>query len=151
MAEMEVGFAFIFALILIMSFARTSYLIDQLESLSTEISKPRSKSFIVATWYRPPNSPFELFSDFESFVGKLDAEGKEYYIMGDLNCNILLSSLNNVNTQALLSITDVYNLKQLVNEPTRVTMNVVPRSTGNTNSGTRELALKCKFKCYINP
>ena len=30
-------------------------------------------------------------------------------------------------------------------------MNVVPRSTGNTNSGTRELTLKCKFKCYINP
>ena len=34
---------------------------DQLESLTTEISKPRSKSFIVATWYRPPNSPFELY------------------------------------------------------------------------------------------
>ena len=32
-----------------------------------------------------------------------------------------------------------------------VHMNVVPRSTGNTNSGTRELTLKCKFKCYINP
>ena len=30
-------------------------------------------------------------------------------------------------------------------------MNVVPRSTGNTNSGTRELTLKCKFKCYLNP
>ena len=30
-------------------------------------------------------------------------------------------------------------------------MNVVPRSTGNTNNGTRELTLKCKFKCYINP
>ena len=28
-------------------------------------------------------------------------------------------------------------------------MNVVPRSTGNTNSGTRELTLKCKFKCYL--
>ena len=61
------------------------------------------------------------FSDFESFVGKLDAEGKEYYLMGDLNCNMLSSSLNNVNTQALLNITDIYNLKQLINEPTRVT------------------------------
>ena len=30
-------------------------------------------------------------------------------------------------------------------------MNVVPRSTGNTNSGTRELTLKCKFKCYFKP
>ena len=28
---------------------------------------------------------------------------------------------------------------------------VVPRSTGNTNSGTRELTLKCKLKCYFKP
>ena len=28
-------------------------------------------------------------------------------------------------------------------EKVRVHMNVVPRSTGNTNSGTRELTLKC--------
>ena len=33
----------------------------------------------------------------------------------------------------------------------RVQMNVVPRSTGNTNSGTRELTLKCKLKCYFKP
>ena len=30
-------------------------------------------------------------------------------------------------------------------------MNVVPRSTGNTNSGSRELTLKCKFKSYFKP
>ena len=32
-----------------------------------------------------------------------------------------------------------------------VQMNVVPRSTGNTNNGTRELTLKCKLKCYFKP
>ena len=32
-----------------------------------------------------------------------------------------------------------------------VQMNVVPRSTGNTNNGTRELNLKCKLKCYFKP
>ena len=32
-----------------------------------------------------------------------------------------------------------------------VQMNVVPRSTGNANSGTRELTLKCKLKCYFKP
>ena len=36
-------------------------------------------------------------------------------------------------------------------EKVRVQMNVVPRSTGNTNSGTRELTLKCKLKCYFKP
>ena len=28
---------------------------------------------------------------------------------------------------------------------------IVPRSTGNTNNGTRELTLKCKLKCYFKP
>ena len=77
--------------------------------------------FIVATWYRPPNSPFELFSTFEDFVGKLDADGKEYYIMGDFNCNMLPASFYNADTQALLNITDIYNLKQLITELTRIT------------------------------
>ena len=94
---------------------------DQLENLSIEIIKPRSKPFIVATWYRPPNSPFELFSTFEDFVRKLDASGKEYYIMGDFNCNMLPASFYNAHTQALLNITDSYNLKQLITEPTRIT------------------------------
>ena len=41
--------------------------------------------------------------------------------------------------------------KAEVNKITWVQMNVVPRSTGNTNSGTRELTLKCKLKCYFKP
>ena len=32
-------------------------------------------------------------------------------------------------------------------ERVRVHMNVVPRSTMNTNGGNRELTLECKFKC----
>ena len=63
----------------------------------------------------------ELFSTFEDFVGTLDADGREYYIMGDFNCNMLPASFYNANTQALLNITDIYNLKQLITEPTRIT------------------------------
>lgn len=85
---------------------------DQLENVSIAIVKPRSKPFIVAKWYRPPNSPVELFSAFEDFAGKLDADGKEYYIMGDFNCNMLPASFYDANTQALL--------KQLITEPTRI-------------------------------
>ena len=44
-----------------------------------EIRKPRSKPFLIATWYRPPNSSTEIFSHFESFVGKLDAENVEFH------------------------------------------------------------------------
>ena len=52
------------------------------ENLMIEITKPRAKPFIVSTWFRPPNSSSELFGDFDAFVGRLDTEGKEYYIMG---------------------------------------------------------------------
>ena len=39
--------------------------------------------------------------------------------MGDLNCD--LQSKGNVNLIALLNITDIYGLEQLINEPTRIT------------------------------
>ena len=48
-------------------------------------------------------------------------EKNNYYIMGDFNCNMLPESFYNATTQALLSITDIYNLKQLISEPTRIT------------------------------
>ena len=34
-----------------------------------EIQKPRSKPFVVATWYRPPDSPIGIFSPFETLIG----------------------------------------------------------------------------------
>ena len=34
-------------------------------------------------------------------------------------------------------------------EKVRVHMNVVPRSTGNTNSGTRELTLNCELSDLV--
>ena len=37
---------------------------DLLECLFVEISNPRSTPFLVGTWYRPPSSPPNLFSQF---------------------------------------------------------------------------------------
>lgn len=59
--------------------------------------------------------------DLEDFFGKLGVDENEYYIMGDFNCDILPASFCNANTQALLKIADIYNLKQLITEPTRTT------------------------------
>ena len=36
---------------------------------------------IVATWYRPPNSSTEIFSHFESLIGKFDAEYAEFSLI----------------------------------------------------------------------
>ena len=40
------------------------------------------------TWYRPPNSTVDKFRLFETLVGRIDVEGVEFYILGDMNCNL---------------------------------------------------------------
>ena len=47
--------------------------LNVLENLCLEIQKPCSKPFLVVTWYRPPCSSVELFSHYETLVGKLDS------------------------------------------------------------------------------
>ncbi|XP_068684907.1 uncharacterized protein [Montipora foliosa] len=99
---------------------RNDLCMDSLENLCIEIRKPRSKSFIVATWYRPPNSLVGIFSPFEELIGKLDSLNTEFYLLGDLNCNMAASQFDS-DTRKLLTITDVYGLQQLITEPTRIT------------------------------
>ena len=93
---------------------------NNLEFLTVEITKPRSKPFLVSTWYRPPQSSPDLFSTFERIFDNIDAENLELYLMGVLNCNLLSEVVNN-NSCHLLSIIDIYGLTQLITESTRVT------------------------------
>ena len=99
---------------------RTDLSPNNLECLTVEISNPRSKPFLVSTWYRPPQSPPDLFSTFERIIDKIDAENLELYLMGDLNCNLLSDVVSN-NSSHLLNIIDMFGLSQLITEPTRVT------------------------------
>ncbi len=93
---------------------------QEIENLCIEIRKPNSKPFLITTWYRPPNSVVDKFNYFETLLGKLDAEQVEYYVMGDLNCNLSSPTLDH-NSTLLNNITNLYNLHQLINEPTRIT------------------------------
>ena len=98
---------------------RTDLNINNLENLCLEIRKPNSKPFLIVTWYRPPNSANEVFSSLENLIGRLDSENVEFYLMGDMNCNI--ASMSDTNSHLLSDITDLYGLHHLINEPTRVT------------------------------
>ena len=91
----------------------------ELEILSIEIRKPRTKPFIISTWYRPPNSSTLLYTHLETFVSRLDTENVEHILLGDFNCNLLVE--NDPNTSALMNISTVYGLDQLIKSPTRVT------------------------------
>ena len=93
---------------------------SDIECLTIEISRLRSKPFLVSTWYRPPQSSPDLFAVFERVVDKVDAENLELYLLGDLNCDLLPDSVN-ANSSHLLNIMDIYGLTQLITEPTRVT------------------------------
>jgi hypothetical protein len=55
----------------------------------------------------------------ESFIDKLDREGREILVVGDLNCN-MLDSLNSA-SKKLNDFLNVYQLSQLIVKPTRVT------------------------------
>ena len=93
---------------------------NDLENLCLEIQKPCSKPFLLVTWYRPPCSSAELFSHYETLIGKLDSLDLEYYLMGDFNCNMASAHFDS-NTRLLCEISDIYGLQQLITEPTRIT------------------------------
>ena len=101
---------------------RSDLNIPNLENLCIEVNKPRSKPFLIITWYRPPESPVEIFNRFESLIGKLDAMNVEYYLFGDFNCD-QISPISNNDTRLLNNITEIYGLTQLIQEATRITEN----------------------------
>lgn len=99
---------------------RNDLMHENLEFLIIEISKPRSKPFLVGTWYIPPNSQRELLNLFEDSIERIDTENSELYLLGDLNCN-LFSHDHDTNTSDVVHIMDLYDLTQLITEPTRIT------------------------------
>ncbi len=60
------------------------------------------------------------FSHFETLLGILDAENIEYYLMGDLNCDLSSTVLDH-GSKLLMDIAELYNHSRLINEPTRST------------------------------
>ena len=96
--------------------------LDDIEALTIEIHKYKTKPFLVTTWYRPPNSPIDLFAKFENILRLIDIEEKESIIMSDLNCDLLHKDFDHM-TKELNFITNFYQYNQLIHEPTRETMN----------------------------
>ena len=71
------------------------------EAICLEIRKPKSKPLLISTWYRPPDSKFDLFDRFEKFIQEIDNENKEMIITGDFNCDMLSNDNNNPNIKKI--------------------------------------------------
>ena len=90
--------------------------IDTIEAICIEVKKPKAKPFAI---YRPPGSHDILFQKIQRAIIKLDSQDKEIILVGDFNCN-LLSKKTDTQTEYLKSVTEVYQIKQLITEPTRL-------------------------------
>ena len=49
---------------------------SDIEILAIEIIKNKSKTFLITTWYRPPNDPIEILYKFENCLKLIDNENK---------------------------------------------------------------------------
>ena len=89
---------------------------SNIESLWAEVTLPNSKSFLICTVYRPPDACSEWIDLFEKEVSVAQTTGLEFLLMGDFNID--MSSCSN---NKWLSLIQLFDLSQLITEPTRIT------------------------------
>ena len=142
------------------NYTRRSDLPDnQLELICIEIEPPKSRSFFIVAWYRPPVKPVDVFAKLHQILSFLDREDKEIILLGDTNCDLsnhaLGQSVEN-NTRHMCDIYELFSLEQLINEPTRVTPSsatiidhIATTSANNiTQAGVFETSLSDHFVVF---
>ena len=77
---------------------------DDLELLCVEIIPPRSRPFLILSWYRPPGSQVECFQKLQKILSYLDNENKEIILLGDNNCDITVRTPNSTTSNDSLDI-----------------------------------------------
>ena len=58
-------------------------------SLLIHVNKPRSKSILISTWYRRPDTPIAIFDNFEELIAKMNSTGHEIFLLGDFNVKFM--------------------------------------------------------------
>lgn len=56
----------------------------------------------------------------ENLIARLYLTNLEFFLLGDMNA-VMASTNNDNNVRQLTSIADIYDLRQLISEPTRIT------------------------------
>ena len=91
-----------------------------IEAVCLEVTKPKMKPFLITSIYRPPNSKVDFMDNLENYFNELDKQNSELIISGDLNCDLAISDLQ-PQSRRLMEIFQLFQLKQLIVEPTRIT------------------------------
>jgi hypothetical protein len=78
---------------------------------------PSTSPIYVCGVHRSPNSNQAFWDVFENQVQHMSTSGKELFLLGDLNCDLLKNSQE---TKVLRDLFNLFNLKQVITKPTRV-------------------------------
>jgi len=93
-------------------------LVDEMESIFFDIILPKSKPILLGVVYRPPNQ-LNFLSNFSDKLSSIFGTNfQEIYILGDINID-KKSPL----AKQYKEICCLHGLKQLINSPTRITVN----------------------------
>ena len=60
-----------------------------LKQLVSKFSNSLAHPLLLETIYRPPSAFVDSFSNIEQLVKLIDDENKEFYLLGDVNANML--------------------------------------------------------------
>ena len=95
---------------------------EAFQALWIEISFVKKKNVICGVMYRQHNSPDRFQSYFEETIEKLTSTGKQLYIVGDFNIDLLNFETSRYSHDFLLALQSCY-LIPTINKPTRVRNN----------------------------
>ena len=96
-----------------------------IDGLWVEVCLPKSRSFLVGTFYKPPACSNRAVKDFmpifDNCLRRVMAMDKDLIITGDLNYNLLPKRTTESDCKQLKGLLRQENLTQLINQPTRIT------------------------------
>ncbi len=98
---------------------------NNLELICIEVKPRKSRSFFVLAWYRQPMYPVGSFNELEKILSFFDKEDKETILLGEINCDLSPRQVDQPidnNSKHMLDPYELFSFKQLVEEPTRVTL-----------------------------
>ena len=96
---------------------------EGVEAVYVEVLKMKCAPLLISTIYRPASSKVDIFEKIENLIQNLDDENKEIIFAGDVNCD-LLANVHSNHTNRLLTIANLFQLTQIIDEPTRVTCRI---------------------------
>ena len=99
---------------------RKDLISESLEMICIQVLWPRRTAYQISTKYRPPNCSNDAFNEFDLFLCKCDLENIALMVVGDTNCDFV-KSMPDSHTRRLQLLCSLYQLDQLITEPTRVT------------------------------